>query len=60
MYDMIEREIKNLINTNKNENYKSVIWDGTNDNVKMVSGGLYFYAIKTKSISKTKKIILFK
>ena len=60
IYDMMGRQVKNLINTNQNSGYKSIIWNGTNDNGEMVSGGMYFYSIKTNIFSRTKKMILLK
>ena len=60
VYDMMGRKVKNLINTNQNSGYKSVIWNGTNDNGEMVSGGMYFYSIKTNTFSQTKKMVLLK
>lgn len=60
IYDMMGREVKNLINTNQNSGYKSVIWNGTNNNGEMVSGGMYFYFIKTNNFSQTRKMILLK
>ena len=60
IYDMMGRQVKNLINTNQNSGYKSIIWNGTNDNGEMVSGGMYFYSIKTNTISQTRKMILLK
>mgnify|MGYP001399277874 CR=1 FL=1 len=60
VYDIIGREIKNLINTNQTSGYKSIIWDGTNDYGEMVSGGMYFYTLNTNTFSETKKMILLK
>jgi len=60
IYNLMGRIVKNLINTNQNSGYKYVIWDGTNNNGKMVSGGMYFYSIKTNIFSKTRKMILLK
>ena len=60
IYDMMGREVKNLINTNQNSGLKSVIWNGTDDNGEMVSGGMYFYSIKTNTFSQTRKMILLK
>ena len=44
---MMGRKVRNLINSNQISGHKSVIWNGTNDNGEMVSGGMYFYSIKT-------------
>ena len=60
IYDMMGRKIKNLINTNQKSGYKSVIWNGTNDNGEMVSGGMYLYRLKTNTFRETKKMILLK
>jgi len=60
IYDIMGREVRNLINTNQNSGYKSVVWNGTNNNGEMVSGGMYFYTIKTNTFSQTRKMILLK
>ena len=60
IYDMMGRQVRNLVNTNQNSGYKSVVWNGTNDNGEMVSGGMYFYSIKTNTFSQTRKMILLK
>jgi len=60
VYNLMGILVKNLINTNQNSGYKSVIWDGTNNNGEMVSGGIYFYIIKTNTFSQTRKMILLK
>jgi hypothetical protein len=38
----------------------SVVWDGTNDNNKPVSSGIYFYKLKTGKTEITKKMLLMK
>ena len=58
IYDMMGRQVRNLVNTNQNSGYKSVIWNGTNDNGELVSAGMYFYSIKTNTFSQTRKMIL--
>ncbi len=60
IYDMMGRKVRNLINSNQISGYKSVIWNGTNDNGELVSGGMYFYSIRTNTYSQTKKMILLK
>lgn len=54
------KEVKNLFNIYQNSGYKSVVWNGTNDNGEMVSGGMYFYTLKTNTFSETTKMILLK
>ena len=60
IYDMMGRQIRNLINTNQNSGYKSVIWNARNDDGKIVSAGMYFYSIVTNTFSQTSKMILLK
>jgi hypothetical protein len=38
----------------------SVTWDGTDDNNKQVSSGIYFYKLKAGNFEKTKKCLLMK
>ena len=38
----------------------SVVWNGTDQNNKPVSSGIYFYKLKTDNFEKTKKMILLK
>jgi len=42
------------------ESRYSVIWNGTDDNNKLVSSGIYFYELKSGNYEKTKKMILLK
>ncbi|RLC50015.1 MAG: hypothetical protein DRI23_07990, partial [Candidatus Cloacimonadota bacterium] len=46
--------------TQAGSNQYSVIWNGTDDNNKPVSSGIYFYKLKTGNYEKTKKMILIK
>ena len=60
IYDMMGRQVRNLVNTNQNSGYKSVIWNARNDDGKIVSAGMYFYSIITNTFSQTSKMILLK
>jgi flagellar hook assembly protein FlgD len=40
-------------------NYE-VIWDGKDENGKEVASGIYFYQLKTKDFTATKKMILLR
>ena len=41
-------------------NQYTIIWDGTDNNNKPVSGGVYFYQIKAGKFTETKKMMLIK
>ena len=41
-------------------NQSSIIWDGTDENNKPVSSGIYFYKMKSGNYTSTKKMILMK
>jgi hypothetical protein len=44
----------------RGENEYSVIWNGTDDNNKPVSSGIYFYKLKSDDFEKTNKMLLIK
>ncbi len=60
VYDMMGREVKNLVNGIQTAGFKSVKWDGTNNNNQTVSAGLYIYSIYSDNYIDTKKMILLK
>jgi flagellar hook assembly protein FlgD len=55
--------VKTLINENKTAGIKSVMWDGTNNNNKPVSSGIYVYRLQIGdyySTKQSKKMLLIK
>jgi len=60
IYDMFGREIKNLINTTQEMGQRSIKWNATNHDGKIVSGGIYFYKIQAGAYLKTGKMTLLK
>ena len=60
VYDMIGREVKNLVNGIQTAGFRSVKWDATNNNNQTVSAGLYIYSIYSDNYIDTKKMILLK
>ena len=60
IYDMRGNFIKNLINSNQSNGFKSVQWNATNSQGQPVSAGVYLYSIETKDFRQTKKMILLK
>ena len=60
IYDMLGREVRNLINQTQDAGYRSVIWNATNDYGKPVSAGIYLYQIQAGEYISTKKMVLVK
>ena len=60
IYDMMGKVVRTLINMEQTVGYRSVQWNGTNDNGSPVSAGLYLYTIQAGDYSQTKKMVLLK
>ena len=60
IYDMMGRKVKTLINELQSSGYKSVQWNGTNNQGEPVSAGVYLYKIQAGDFVDTKKMILLK
>ncbi len=60
IYDITGRKVKKLVSAIKPAGHYSVVWDGRNSHGKEVSSGVYFYRLKAKGISQTRKMILLK
>ena len=54
------QKIKILVNEKLDASTHQVAWDGTDDNGKVVSSGVYFYRLKSGGYTSTKKMILLK
>ena len=60
IYDMLGREITQLVNTTQQAGFKSVQWDATDSIGRPVSGGVYLYQIQAGEFVQTKKMVLLK
>jgi len=60
IYDMLGRQVKNLINQTQDAGYRSVRWNATDDYGKPVSAGIYLYQIQAGEFVQTKKMMLLK
>jgi len=60
IYDMLGRKVRTLVSEELSSGYKSVIWDGRNDDGKDVASGVYFYQLKVGDFSEPKKMLLLK
>ncbi len=55
IYDVLGREIKTLVNENKNVGFYEIEFDANN-----LNSGIYFYKLTTNNFSEMKKMILIK
>ena len=60
VYNITGQKVKTLINSELASGTHSVIWDGTNDEGKVISSGVYFYHLQVADKSETRKMILLK
>ena len=60
VYDMLGKEITQLVNTTQEAGFKSVQWDATDSMGIPVSAGVYLYQIQAGEFVETKKMVLLK
>ena len=60
VYDMLGREINQLVNTTQEAGFKSVQWDAKDSMGRAVSAGVYLYQIQAGEFVQTKKMVLLK
>jgi flagellar hook assembly protein FlgD len=60
VYDMLGRKVKTLTDSYQELGYKSVQWDGTDENGISLGSGMYLYRLSTENFTAMKKIVLLK
>jgi Tfp pilus assembly protein PilX len=60
IYNLMGREITQLVNTTQEAGYRSVQWDATDFFGKPVSAGVYLYQIRAGEFVQTRKMVLLK
>jgi photosystem II stability/assembly factor-like uncharacterized protein len=66
IYDILGREVKNLVNGYNSTGYKEVVWNGMNNNGQQVTSGIYICRLKATSLEdlnvfeKSIKLLLMK
>jgi flagellar hook assembly protein FlgD len=64
IYDLQGRLVNNLVDSQHNPGYYSVIWSGKNRKGQTLSSGMYFYQFRAKSENnsylRTKKMLILK
>jgi flagellar hook assembly protein FlgD len=65
VYNMLGQMVKQLVDTEREAGYHTIVWNGTDRNNAMVSSGVYLYKITAQSNGKnaftsTKKMLFLK
>jgi len=60
IYNLKGQKVKTLVNDQLSAGQHSIVWNGTDENNKPVSSGIYFYKLKATNFEKTRKMILMK
>jgi hypothetical protein len=60
VYDLMGREVTQLVNTTQEAGYRSVKWNATDSFGKPVSAGVYLYQIRAGEFVQTRKMVLLK
>ncbi|MEE1573165.1 MAG: FlgD immunoglobulin-like domain containing protein, partial [Candidatus Neomarinimicrobiota bacterium] len=60
VYDLMGREVAQLVNTTQEAGYKSIQWDATDSFGKPVSAGVYLYQVRAGEFVQTRKMALLK
>ena len=60
IYDSLGKQVKMLVNETKNQGEYRTIWDGRDNNGKIVSSGVYFYQIQVDQFIQAKKMIMLR
>ena len=60
IYDLMGREVTQLVNTTQEAGFKSVQWNATDSFGKPVGAGVYLYQIQAGEFVQTRKMVLLK
>jgi len=60
IFDALGREVRSLINEEKNAGKHNILWDSRDNYGSKVSSGVYFYTITAGDFAETKKMVLLK
>jgi flagellar hook assembly protein FlgD len=60
VYDIVGREVKTLVNTERSPGVYSIHWNGDNNYGSKVASGIYLYRVVAGNFTQVKKMILLK
>ena len=58
--NLLGQEVKTLVDEEKRAGEYEVLWDGKDNFGNHVASGIYFYQIRVKNFTETKKLVLLK
>lgn len=60
IYDICGKKVKTLLSKKQTPGFKSLVWDGKDEDKNLLPSGVYFYRLKVGDQEKTKKMVLLK
>ncbi|HPR18437.1 MAG TPA: FlgD immunoglobulin-like domain containing protein, partial [Candidatus Cloacimonadota bacterium] len=60
IFNMKGQKVKTLVNTTLSAGRHAIVWNGEDDDGKVVSSGIYFYKLRSGDFQKTRKMLLLK
>ncbi|HVP35373.1 MAG TPA: FlgD immunoglobulin-like domain containing protein, partial [Terriglobales bacterium] len=60
IYNILGQLVRTLVDEEKAPGNYRVIWEGKDNSGKQVGSGIYFYQLKTKDYTATKKMVLLR
>ena len=60
IYDILGKRVRTLVNDHQDAGYRSIRWNGTNDNGQRAAAGMYIYLIQAADFVKSRKMTLLK
>ncbi len=60
IYNVLGQKVKTLVDEYRPQGTYTMIWDGRNDAGNLVASGVYFYVMRTRNFTQTKKMLLLK
>jgi flagellar hook assembly protein FlgD len=60
IYNILGQEIKTFVNEFQTAGYKTIIWDGTNNNGVVFSSGVYLLRLAAGEFVEIKKMLVIK
>jgi len=60
IYDILGREVRELVNSRQSPGKYRIVWDGKNNQAREVASGIYFYQLNAGNYKETRKLVLIK